>query len=200
MFPNHYLTNPTSIFMTNTKTGISNFLSIILLTLSLQNCKPAQHENLVTAVEVADDEKAILQVIENESRAFYKKDYASWANYYTQTPKVHWLCVETGVTLRADGWNDLSKFVSDWMKENPDPIDYDAADYKNTDIQTTIQGDLAFVTMKSSNKQADGGLRQLINSRTMVKENGQWKILSMTSYPSDAPEGSSANVYVHKGS
>lgn len=167
----------------------------------LQNCtQPTTTEPAATpAPDTKQDEAAILQVIENESRAFYKKDHAAWASHYVHSPKVHWVCVETDVTLRADGWDDLSKFVADWMKANPEPMDYDGANFQNSDVQVTINGDLAFVSMKSSNTQPDGSLRQLIGSRTMLRENGEWKILSMTSYPSDSPTGSTRNIYVHRG-
>lgn len=167
----------------------------------LQNCtQPTTTEPAATtAPDPKQDEAVILQVIENESRAFYKKDHSAWANFYIHSPKVHWVCVETDITLRADGWDDLSKFVADWMQDNPEPMDYDGANFQNSDVQMTINGDLAFVSMKSSNTQPDGSLRQLIGSRTMLRENGQWKILSMTSYPSDTPEGSTGNVYVHGG-
>jgi ketosteroid isomerase-like protein len=163
----------------------------------LQDCtQPVQS---AAVPDLKQEEASILKVIENESRAFYKKDHNAWASHFIQSPKVHWVCVETGVTLRADGWDDLSKFVADWMKENPEPIDYDQANFEDSNVQVTISGDLAFVSMKSSNTQPDGSLRQLIGSRTMLRENGSWKILSMTSYPSDSPEGCTANVYVHRG-
>jgi ketosteroid isomerase-like protein len=163
----------------------------------LQDCtQPVQS---AAVPDLKQEEASILKVIENESRAFYKKDNNAWASHFIKIPKVHWVCVETGVTLRADGWDDLSKFVADWMKENPEPIDYDQANFEDSNVQVTISGDLAFVSMKSSNTQPDGSLRQLIGSRTMLRENGSWKILSMTSYPSDSPEGCTANVYVHRG-
>lgn len=175
-------------------------LAILAISASLQFCSSPNPQPVDQPVtDPKQDEAAILKAIENESREFYKKDHAAWANYFVHSPKVHWVCVEAGVTLRADGWDDLSQFVAGWMKDNPEPMDYDKADFRNSDVQVTIHGDLAFVTMKSSNIQPDGSLRQLIGSRTLLRENGVWKILSMTSYPSDSPEGSTGNVYVHKG-
>ena len=144
------------------------------------------------------DKEKILSVIENESRDFYKKDHASWSNHYVQSPEIFWACVEKDVTLRANGWEDLSLFVASWMKNNPEPIDYDAAKFKITDVQVSISGDLAFVTMKSSNIQPDGSFRSLNGNRTMKRINGDWKIVSMTSYPNDSPEGSTPNIYKHQ--
>ena len=149
-------------------------------------------------VDLAQEEKAILAVIENESRDFYRKDHAAWSQHYVHSPAVFWACVEEAVTLRASGWEDLSQFVASWMQDNPDPIDYDAAQFELSDITLTLSGDLAFVTMKSANIQPDGRRRTLNGNRTMKKLDGEWKILSMTSYPNDAPAGSSPNVYVHQ--
>ncbi|HAD15125.1 MAG TPA: hypothetical protein DCF33_22095 [Saprospirales bacterium] len=174
------------------------FFSTILLTFTLFLFNCTQPTPPAAVPDLKQEESAILKAIENESRTFYKKDHDAWSSHYIHSPKVHWVCVETDVTLRADGWEDLSKFVTDWMKENPEPMDYDQANFQDSNVQVTISGDLAFVSMKSSNKQPDGSMRQLIGSRTMLRENGSWKILSMTSYPSDMPEGSTANVYVHK--
>ncbi len=169
------------------------FLTFSFLVPSLLQCSRSDS----AVASPAEEQAAILAVIERESRDFYKKDHAAWSRHYVHSPKVHWVCVEKDVTLRADGWNDLSQFVAEWMRANPEPMDYDKANFTLTDVQITLAGDMAFVSMKNSNIQPDGSLRRLIGSRTMLRESGNWKILSMTSYPSDSPQGSSANVYVH---
>lgn len=146
-----------------------------------------------------DAEKAaILAVIENESRDFYRKDHDAWSRHYVQTPEVFWACVEKDVTLRASGWEDLSRFVQTWMKDNPEPMDYDKAQFNLSDVKVTLSGDLAFVTMRSTNIQPDGSFRSLNGNRTMKRVDNSWKILSMTSYPNDSPNGSTPNVYVHE--
>lgn len=171
-------------------------LFLILAATWLQSCKDNPKE--IKEVYQSHEEKLILAEIENESRDFYKKDFLAWSNHYVHTPEVFWACVEKDVTLRASGWQDLSQFVASWMKNNPEPIDYYAARFQLTDVQITISGDLAFATMKSSNIQPNGSLRTLNGNRTMKRINGEWKILSMTSYPNDSPEGSSNNIYLHQ--
>lgn len=173
---------------------------ILLLALCLSACQTAPTKTTALA-DQSTDQQAVLAEIENETKDFYKKDHAAWSTHYAHSPKVHWACVEPDVTLRASGWEDLSKFVADWMKANPDPIDYEKAQFKNENVQVSIVGDMAFVSMNASNIQPDSTLRKTISSRTLVKEEGKWKIISMTSYPSDTPtNGSSANIYVHKAS
>jgi hypothetical protein len=151
-----------------------------------------------SSISLEDEKAAILKAIENETRSFYLKDHTKWSESFVHSSKVHWVCVEPDVTLRASGWDDLSQFVAGWMKENPQPMDYEKSKFENSNVQVTIEGNTAFVSMNGSNIQPDGTTRYTTGSRTMLKENGVWKILSMTSYPSDSPAGSTVNVYVHK--
>lgn len=78
-------------------------------------------------------------------------------------------------------------------------MDYEKSNFINKNIQMDILSDMAFVSMEGSNLNEDGTTtRYTVSSRTMVKENGEWKILSMTSYPNDSPDGSTPNIYKHK--
>lgn len=160
-------------------------------------CFGAAAQTTASAARTADS-IAILTAIETESRNFYKKDHQAWSRSYAHRADVFWLCVESDVTLRAKGWTDLSQFVAAWMKENPKPMDYDAAQFRLRNVQMDIHPHLAIVRFEGSNLQEDGKtLRRTVGSRTLVKEGGDWKILAMCSYPDDAPRGSTPNVYVH---
>jgi hypothetical protein len=50
-----------------------------------------------------------------------QEDMAAWSRHFAHTPSVYWICVEDDVTLQANGWSDLEKFVGTWMKANPVP-------------------------------------------------------------------------------
>lgn len=157
------------------------------------------NRSTIVASAATTDSLAIMKAIETETRNFYKKDHPAWSNSYVQSPQLFWLCVERGITLRASGWNDLSQFVAEWMKANPVPMIYENLNFVIKNVHITRQGNMAFVTMEGSNLEEDGKtVRNTRGNRTLVKEGNDWKILSMTSYPSDAPAGSTANVYVHQ--
>jgi SnoaL-like domain len=138
----------------------------------------------------------IESLIANETRTFYKKDFSAWSANFAHNEKVHWVCVEPDAMLRASGWEDLSQFVGGWMKENPEPMDYKKANFQITNQKIEIMGDMAFVNFEYSNQLS--AVKKSVESRVLVKEEDQWKILSMTSYPSDIPEGSTKNYYVYK--
>lgn len=137
----------------------------------------------------------IEMVIKNETRTFYKKDFPAWSANFVQNDKVHWVCVEPDAMLRATGWEDLSQFVGGWMKENPEPIDYEKANFQIKNLKMEIMDEMAFVKFEYSNEAS--AVKKSIESRVLVMENDQWKILSMTSYPSDNPSGSTKNIYIY---
>jgi hypothetical protein len=169
-----------------------------LFFVALFSCNQATKPTVDTEKEKA----AILKAVEDESRNFYKKDLALWSQSYLQNNDVHWACVEKDVTLRAKGFDDLKQFVGEWMKANPIPVDYEKAQFKNSNVKVTLDatGNTAFVSFEQTNIQPDSTLRNTVGSRTMIKENNTWKILSMTSYPNDSTAGSTKNIYVHKES
>ncbi len=141
------------------------------------------------------DNSELVKVIENETKTFYEKDFENWSSNFVQDNRVSWICVEPEILLRANGWEDLSKFVGSWMKENPKPIDYKKANFKITDLKVTTQPNMAFVSFKYSNENSDVAVNKSIESRVFLLENKNWKILSMVSYPDDNSRNSTQNIY-----
>jgi hypothetical protein len=165
----------------------------IILLLSVLSLYACTNNNANSSKE----QTKIWEVIESENKSFYAKNHAEWSKHYLQTEQVYWACVEPEITLRASGWKDLSNFVASWMKENPVPLDYAKADFKNKDKQIIVDNNMAFVSFTSTNNEENGTVKTLRNNRTMQKVDGLWKIISMTSYPADSPRQSTANVYLH---
>lgn len=137
----------------------------------------------------------LIKVIENETKTFYEKDFKKWSSNFVNNENVYWICVEPEFLLRANGWKDLSKFVGDWMKENPKSIDYKKANFKILDLKITTNNNMAYVSFKYSNENKDVAVNKSIESRVLVKENQKWKIISMVSYPDDNSRNSTQNIY-----
>jgi hypothetical protein len=190
----------TTKMMKPVKNLVGLFIGLVFLT----SCQEGRQQvaqapaQVSTTLERAKDSLAIMEAIALESRNFYLKDHKAWAASYVHSPKVHWICVEPGISLRANGWDDLSKFVADWMVANPKPMELKQSNSAHSTVEMEIFPEMAFVTIEASNLNEDGKTtRYTMGSRTMVKQNGEWKILSMTSYPNDSPSGSTPNVYKH---
>jgi hypothetical protein len=138
------------------------------------------------------------QTIEQENLDFYKKDFAAWSKHFAQTESVYWTCVERDVTLRATGWNDLSQFVSQYMKENPTPDPDSLLKLARIeDFQIEVSNGIAFTRYKNYKKLADGSTQLVLENRVFQKINDAWKIVGLVSTPGDTSAGGSQNIYVH---
>lgn len=168
------------------------FLSLLLLLPACNN----NSGNKIT--DTQNDRNHIYEIIINESRDFYRKDFAAWSSHYIHAPEVFWLCVEEDVSLRADGWADLEKFVHDWMIENPEAVPFDNDKYKIENLRIDIDHNTAFATFQGKFLRPDGNTRMTKENRILKKTESGWKILSMSSYPDILSEGSTKNVFVHR--
>ncbi len=148
-------------------------------------------------VDKIEEKNKIISVIENETKTFYKKDFNLWSQNFVQKQDLHWVCVESKVLLRANGWNDLSKFVKQWMTQNPEPIDYESAKFEIKNLSTTIKDSIAFVKFNYINQNKNVSENNTIESRTLVKEKSNWKIISMTSYPNITSKGGTENIFLY---
>jgi hypothetical protein len=164
------------------------YLLLISISLFIVSC---QEKNK------APDNADIVKVIENETRTFYEKDFKSWSLNFVQDNRVSWICVEPKILLRANGWADLSKFVGDWMKENPEPIDYKKANFKITNLKVTALENMVYVSFEYSNENKDVAVNKSIENRVLILENEKWKIISMASYPNENARNSTQNIYIY---
>jgi hypothetical protein len=147
----------------------------------------------ISCMKEEQQDAEIESLIANETKTFYSKNFQAWSANFIHNDKVHWVCVEPDAMLRASGWDDLAQFVGGWMKENPEPMDYVKANFQIKNQKIQIDDDLAYVTFNYSNTLS--AVKKSVESRVLIKEEGKWKIISMTSYPADTPVGSVKNVY-----
>jgi hypothetical protein len=161
---------------------------IIMSVFALSSCQKKQETPKVS-------NKEIVKIIENETETFYKKDFEAWSSNFVKDERVFWVCVEPAYLLRANGWADLSKFVGDWMKENPKPIDYKAANFRINDLKITIHQNMAIAKFNYLNDNKDVAVNNSMENRILIFENQKWKIISMTSYPNDSDRKSTKNIY-----
>lgn len=164
----------------------------VFLGLTACNEKPQKS----TEVSTETNEK-LKSLVKQENDDFYKKDVKVWSNHFAHTPDVYWMCVEDDVTLRATGWNDLEKFVGDWMKENPNP---EPASNTYDDFHSVVSGDLAFLRYKKSFKTKEGIAKTMLEHRTFQNIDGEWKVIGMTSAPGYDTKGSTPNIFMHTSS
>jgi hypothetical protein len=128
-----------------------------------------------------NEEQMLKQLVEDESTAFYKRDFKQWSTYYVQTNKTYWSCVEEGGTLEGHGWNNLKVLVGDYIKANPTPLAI-TLERKNYNFHLYPQNTVAWVTFDEY-QTVDNKTTPFRSTRIFEKQKGVWKIVYMLSYP-----------------
>lgn len=136
--------------------------SIFFLAISLT--LTAQSKNLKA------EQAAIRNVIENESKHFWARDYQSWKKLWVHSDYAIWIAASRDGVRQYDGWKAWSANVKEFFAENPEPMPYTGVVTKEN-YRFRVYGQGAWVSFVQNNK----GTRTL-ETRILEKRNGQWKI------------------------
>lgn len=116
------------------------------------------------------EEKAIIQVIEDESKHFWARDIKSWKKCYVHEDYVTWAAATRDGVRQYSSWKAWYKEVKSLFEASPEPEPYDGL-VKKYDYNFRIYGQGAWVSFK----QEDNGT--ITNeTRILEKVKGQWKI------------------------
>ncbi len=153
---------------------------ILLVPLCLQMA--CQQKTEIIQKEVIDfekEEEAIKEVIIAESRAFWAKDYRTWADQWAHEDYVRVLgWWERGGVYVREGWGEISADIKSLMERNPEPNPQNEIN-KNYNIR--ISKTMAWVTFDQYG--SDTGEVEVDmpgktpNTRVLEKVNGKWKIV-----------------------
>ena len=135
------------------------------------------------STKLTNEELAIQQVIENESKHFWGRDYKAWKKLYVHKPYVSWTSASRDGVRTYQGWKAWSGEVKKLFAESPDPMPYDGV-VKKQNYQIRIYDKGAWVSFIQDN---DG--TKTMEIRILEKEKGNWKI-AMVQLIFNANEGS----------
>lgn len=121
------------------------------------------------------DEDAIKKVIQQETSSFFHKDYEKWADTWIKDSAAFIMRAGPSGQSKLMGWNAIANEYKQAIA-NLNVMDEAAlAPYMTkTDYNIYINGSMASVSFKEGDKMPSP------ESRTLVKQNGAWKILNMT--------------------
>lgn len=121
----------------------------------------------------AEAEKAaIQQLLDEETRYFYVRDYENWAKCWSHQEDVFFsFCSKTDYVVKK-GWRALGEHMRNFMQDNPDPH---LPPIERGDYVFHLQGDLAWVYFNNREGESAGQ-----HQRVLRKENGTWKMVNMT--------------------
>ena len=156
---------------------MKNAIPMLIIVLLLTHGYEAHSQKSLTA-----DERAIQEVIENESRYFWARDLKNWKKCYVQEDYTVWRASTRDGCRQYIGWKSWLNQVKDHFKES-DPEPYDGFVEKR-DFKFRIYGDGAWVTFVQED---DGAITY--ETRILEKEKGQWKIAMVELIFHQTPDG-----------
>jgi tetratricopeptide (TPR) repeat protein len=117
----------------------------------------------------------------------------AWQRTWLYSSKISWTYVANGAYNTISGWDSLSSFANNIMKNNPEKS---LVDIKNDSFNITSNGNIAWVEYKQRITTVGDTSNLASRSqsyRALVKDNNEWKIISMIvhhpeSFTSNTPE------------
>jgi DNA-binding CsgD family transcriptional regulator/PAS domain-containing protein len=126
------------------------------------------------------DRKAILQVIEEETAAYFRKDYEAWARCWIQAPYGRrWMWFGQGGVSVREGWEDHGPPMKAAMERHPEP-NGSVREIRRENLSLRVGGEMAWVTFDQYAPDTDDrafdvpGLQK--EMRILEKHEGRWKI------------------------
>ncbi len=130
--------------------------------------------------EAADaDRQAIMQVVEDETAAFWDRDYEAWGRCWVQSSyarRFGWW-TQGGLT-RREGWDEIGPRMKKLMEEQPAPKRLTGVRRENFNIR--VAGDMAWMTfdeyapeITDADFQVPGRSHE---TRILERHEGEWRI------------------------
>lgn len=139
------------------------------------------------AVNEAEETSAILKTIDEETSSFYKRDYLAWKKYFVEDNYAFQGWNNGDGTFDASvGWPDIDNRISDYIKNHPlakgQSTSHPRVERRNMVIKF-LSDDIAYLVWDQYNGDQENKFFTLSkDQRIMKKENGNWKIVNMTSF------------------
>ncbi len=129
----------------------------------------------ITANAQKADEEAIKKVVQQETSTFFHKNYDGWADTWAHDSADYILRAGTYGYSEMKGWNSISTQYKQNIQNMTAMDDAEIAPFLNKkDYRFYINGNVATVSFE------EGDHNPSMEIRTLVKQNGNWKMLNMT--------------------
>ena len=126
-----------------------------------------------------DDQQTIMQICYEESMAYHARDYEKWASYHVQSAEADLAYNNPDGSFGFDsGWEKLGAGMKEWLRT----AEKEEMKLTNSNFSFVIRGDMAFVAYDSDNLNAQGKTMKLREYRTLLRSDGQWKVLAIQVY------------------
>lgn len=155
-------------------------LNIFLLLVFLINtgCTKDTNNHIIDSKSETEnfevEKAAILEVLNNETKAAFNRDYEGWKDYWVHesyVSKTYMQFPDSSVTETL-GWDEINAFVKNYIDEHPEPAPIPTLVDK---INVRLYTNGAWVNYE----QNDAALGLKRETRLMEKIDGKWKIAGM---------------------
>lgn len=159
----------------NSKTPIISLLSVLFCMLA---CKEETRKSAIEMMDQKDnfqlEKAAILEVLNDETKAAFNRDYEKWKEKWVHQPYVTktYMNFSDSSMTETLGWDEINEFVRTYIEEHPEPSPLPTL---VDDINVRLFGNGAWVSYEQND--AERGLKR--ETRLMEKIDNQWKIAGM---------------------
>jgi hypothetical protein len=130
---------------------------------------------IATAFAQKPDEAAIKKVLQQETSTYFHKNYDAWADTWLHDTAASILRAGTNGYEQLLGWNAIAAEYKTDIQGLRSRTEAEIAPFLNkSDYYIYINGNVATVSFKEGDKTPN------TERRTLVKQNGAWKILNYT--------------------
>ncbi len=158
--------------MTNKNLSV---IIIFLIAISCQEVKTTDKDNTADQkVDIEQEKKAILETLNDETKAAFQRDYEAWKENWVHDPDITKTYIDfvDSTFSESVGWNEISQFVKTFIEEHPEPEPVPKL-LDKIDIRLYENGAWVIYEQQDSLR----GLKR--ETRLMEKVNGEWKIAGM---------------------
>ncbi len=125
------------------------------------------------------DHDAIKKICYEESMAYHARDFEKWASYHVHSAEADLVWNNPDGSFGYDaGWEKLSAGMKEWFRT----AEKEEMKLTNSNFSFVIRGDMAFAAYDSDNLNAQGKTMKQREYRSLLRIEGQWKILAVQVY------------------
>ena len=130
-------------------------------------------------IDLAAQENAIKEIVIKESTAWANRDYNTFISTWAHKPYSTWRAFNGRRLFETFGWDEINKNFESSFKNNPDTL---KVKITRNDFVIHVNNNMAWISFIANYSWDNPGRVVKLKtqeSRSLIKENGQWKILTL---------------------